>query len=118
MQTIPVDQTRIGSMVAISVGPDLDRETNEQRATRDGEPMWRVEVLHRPEQTGDFAPRAGVEVVKIIGGAEPNLQPMEEAEFVGLTARHWSFNGRTGISLSADDVKPAKKSPLPDMKEN
>lgn len=117
MQTIPVDHTRIGSLVVVSVGPDMDRE-NKPRANRDGEPIWKLEVLHRPEQTGDFAPRAGVEVVKVTGGPEPDVQPMEEVEFIGLTARHWSMEGRSGISLSADDVKPAKKSSLPDMKAN
>lgn len=115
MQTIPVDQTRFSSMVVISVGPDLDRD-NKPRANRDGEPIWKLQVLFAPEKSGDFEPRATVEFVKIAGGPEPELHPMQEVEFTGLSGRHWSMEGRSGISLSADDVRPAKGLKVPNLK--
>jgi hypothetical protein len=113
MNRIPVDQSRM-TLVALSVTPNLD-ESKQQKTDYDGVPVWTIECLHRPEQTGDFQPKAEVIQVRIPSRAEPQIEPMSEVLFDGLTARQWSMNGRSGISLSADAFVDAATGALPDL---
>lgn len=106
MQSLPLDPTRLGTMLALGVAPDVD-QMGAQKADRDGQPAWRIECLHRPAQTGDFAPKPAVEVVKV-HGRQPVVTEMAPIEFVGLVARAWEMNGRSGVALSAEGIAPAK----------
>lgn len=107
MQTIPVDAARLGGFLALSVAPDADAHGT-QKTDREGRPLWRVECLHRPPQTGDFAPKAQIEVIKIAAPAAPRVAEMTPVTFTGLVARFWEMSGRAGLSLSADAVHSAK----------
>lgn len=111
MQSIPVDTNpnRLGALLALGVAPDLD-QTGAQKSDRDGQPMWKVEALHRPPTVGEFKPKPTVETIKI-PGRQPVVDEMSPIEFVGLSARPWEFNGRSGVSLSAEGIAgtaPAK----------
>lgn len=106
MQTMPLDPTRLGTLLGLGVEPDVD-DKGVQKTDRDGQPAWKVEVLHRPAQTGDFTPKAGVELVKIVG-RQPVVTEMAPITFVGLVARLWEMNGKKGVSLSAEGIAPVK----------
>lgn len=102
MQRMKLDETANGDFQAIDVSARTDREGT-QRKNRDDVPQWEVEVLHRPAKEGSDA-----EVIKIKIAAEkaPEVRPMTPVSFPGLQAFFWEMNGRSGISLSADEVKP------------
>lgn len=102
MRNIPVDVNRVGTLLALGVTPDLD-QAGAQKANRDGEPTWKVEVLHRPPHVGEFRPKPSVESVKV-AGRQPVVDEMQPVTFEGLVARPWEMNGRSGVALSADGV--------------
>ncbi|MGO3150372.1 MAG: hypothetical protein ACTIJ0_10030 [Glutamicibacter ardleyensis] len=98
-----LDQNQNGTFQVITVAPRVDRE-KVQRTDRDGLPQWTVETLRRP---ADGSP-AEVIAVRVAAATQPQIAPMAEVRFKNFEAFFWSMeNGRSGISLSADEVVPA-----------
>lgn len=101
MQFIPVDQSRLGEVVGLSVSADTDQEGT-QKENRDGVPTWRIEVLIRPDQG-----KSSVEQIKVAHPSEPLVIPMTGLRFEGLTAISWQMGTRAGVSLRADAFEEA-----------
>lgn len=102
MQRIPVDQGRLGAVMALRASPAMRQGSQEMR---DGVPRWAVEVLVTPPDEPDRPGRSSVEVVKIYGSV-PEIAPMTPVRFENLSAFHWQGDdGGGGIALSASGVE-------------
>ena len=102
MQRMKLDPNANGDFQAIGSSPRTDRDGT-QRTNRDGVPQWEVETLHRPaEENAD----AEVIKVRITSEKSPEVRPMTPVTFEGLSAFYWQMGDRSGISLSAEAVKP------------
>lgn len=104
MRVIPIDTERLGDLTVLSVKASTD-QAGVQKVSREDVPMWKVECLLRPIQTGDFKPKAEVVEVSVPSRTEPDLEPMSTLLPTGFIARSWEMNGRSGIALSADSVE-------------
>ena len=103
MRVIPVDTARVGRFQFVAANPKTDQD-GEQMVTDFGVPRWMVQVLLTPLPTDGFQPKATLVEVNISDIDAPAPPPLTEVDFFNLTARPWSMNGRSGISLSADEV--------------
>lgn len=104
MRSIPVDTSRLGDLLVLSVKASTDQE-GQQKKNFDGITMWKIETLLRLEARGTFKPKAEVVEISVPSRTEPDLEPMSTLLPQGLVARSWEMNGRSGIALSADAVE-------------
>lgn len=104
MRSIPVDTSRLGDLLVLSVEASTDQE-GQQKKNFDGITMWKIETLLRLEARGTFKPKAEVVEISVPSRTEPDLEPMSTLLPQGLVARSWEMNGRSGIALSADAVE-------------
>ena len=100
MRRIPVDPARLGEPRFVQSETRTDNEG--KTVLRDGVPVQRVSVLVKP---ADERP----EVLEV---SVPRTEPFkfndnEKVRFDNLRAMPWSTEGRSGVSYSADDVRPA-----------
>lgn len=72
---------------------------------REGTPLMNVSCIIPP--TAEGAKLDTLEVRVPAPGVAKQIPPYSPVKFVGLVARAWSFEGRSGISFSADSVAPA-----------
>jgi hypothetical protein len=71
---------------------------------------WNVELAHRPAGGG----KSGMVMVRLYSQEPPVLEPLTRVIPKRLTARYYAFEGRSGVSFSADSLDPvgtAGKSP-------
>lgn len=105
MRSIPVDTSRLGDLLVLSVKASTDQEGKQKKKNFDGITMWKIETLLRLEARGTFKPKAEVVEIGVPSRTEPDLEPMSTLLPQGLVARSWEMNGRSGIALSADAVE-------------
>lgn len=99
MKSIPVDTrsitTLVGGAIQPAVGPD-----GAQRRDKSGRPLFQVPVVVVSESASadTFTVRLPGPVVQV--------QPLTPVTFVGLVARPWTMEGRSGVSFSAEAMQP------------
>ena len=104
MRSIPVDTTRMTTLVGGAIQPATQQDGTPRR-DRNGQPLFNVPVLVVVEGANP-----DTLVVRVPGPVAqvPSLTPVK---LVGLVARPWSMDGgRSGVSFSADSVQPVAKS--------
>lgn len=108
LNLIPVDNARLGQTELRSVSPKTD-QSGEQRKNRDDVLQWTVTVIVSPPAREDgYTPKETIEDVTIAAPQAPKVSKGTPVNFGNLTARPYEFNGRSGITLSADSVTPAQ----------
>ncbi|MDH6135038.1 hypothetical protein P3T37_004448 [Kitasatospora sp. MAA4] len=101
LKNLPLDASRMGIALCISVEPKTDLETGAVKADRDGVPQWTVSVAVRPE-----ASKAAV--IEITVSGEPvGLGIGQHVILNGLEAFWWEMNGRSGLAYRAESVTAA-----------
>ena len=100
INAIPVDQAALG-LTALEVYPSNDGD-GDQKADREGVPLWLVACYGKNPLNGQLQT---VEV-KIAADKAPTIPIGTPVMFKNLVARPWTFDGRGGISVSAEDVAP------------
>lgn len=71
---------------------------------RDGEQIYNVSCIIPPTEDGGKLETLEVRVPA--SGVAKQMLPYTPIKFERLVARFWSIDGRSGISYSADSVKP------------
>ena len=101
MNSIPVDTSRITTLVGGAIEPALT-PSGTQRQSRDGKPLFNVPVvaLIEGDNPDTFTVRVPGPVVQI-----PQLTPVR---LIGLVARPWQMEGRSGVSFSASAIQPVQ----------
>ena len=84
----------------VCAGPTAHEYQGEHKTTKEGEPLYRYEVViwARADQER--------QVVKIKTAQREELPLGAPVSFEGLSGRMWQIDGRAGISLTADAIKP------------
>lgn len=99
MKTIPVDTrsitTLVGGAIQPATGPD-----GVQRRDKSGRPLFQVPVVVVSETAS-----ADTFMVRLPGPVA-QMQPLTPVTFVGLVARPWTMEGRSGVSFSAEAMQP------------
>jgi len=72
---------------------------------REGTPLMNVSCIIPPLAEG--AKLDTLEVRVPAPGVAKQIPPYSPVKFVGLVARAWSVDGRSGVSFSADSVTPS-----------
>jgi len=102
--------------IVTDIDPILDRDdrgdvTGEQKRDRGSKlPLWELTVSIREPGAKSEQIR-----VRVPSASEPALLD-KRPHFIGLRSRLWTFNGRAGLSLTADEVMDAasiKRPPAP-----
>ena len=102
MNVVPIDVDMFLADVkaVLDVVPVVDNRTGEHMTNRDDVPRWRLELLVTDDRNQKQVVTVGFTAIKppeVIPGVMPN--------FDGLIARYWDFNGRSGMSLSAERIR-------------
>ena len=101
MRTIPVDTksitTLVGGPIQAATSPD-----GSQRRDKSGRPLFQVPVIIVSEVAS-----ADTVVVRVPGPVA-QVAPLTPVTFVGLVARPWSMEGRSGVSFSAEAMQPTQ----------
>lgn len=100
MKTIPVDTSRITLLIGGAIEP-ATTPTGAQRQDRNGKALFNVPVLAVVE--GGSPDTLTVRVP----GPVAALAPLTPVRLVGLMARPWQMDGRSGTSFTAEAVQPA-----------
>ncbi|ABD12751.1 hypothetical protein CcI156_17110 [Frankia sp. CcI156] len=99
MRAIPVNESLLENVVAVSGAmPETDLD-GKQKANRDGLPVYGVQVAVTYDGT------ASVIKVKVAGEA-PRVQVGMPVTLVGLIGTQWAIGERHGISWSAQAIRP------------
>lgn len=97
MKSIPVDQAALTLRAIEVVAAERD---GRPQMTDDGRHVWLVRTL---VQTAGAKPET-VDV-RVPASVQPVLGDMCPVEFVDLVAKPWNMDGRSGVSLSAVEVR-------------
>ena len=102
MNTLPIDQNRITTIIAGETYAAKDQAGN-QALSKDGKPVWFIPVLlttpvSRPEMVR----------VKIATAQPPKVIPGTPIKFVGLQAIVWEINGKHGVSYKAEAIEAVR----------
>jgi hypothetical protein len=99
VRIIPIDTSRL----TIVIGGDVKPATNQDgtpRTTREGKPLVNVPVIVMAD--------GGTETMTVrLPGPVPSLPVLTKVAFVGLVAKPWALDGRSGVSFQADGIQPA-----------
>ena len=99
MKTIPVDCTNltllVGGTIQAATTPD-----GSQRRNPAGQPLYNIPVVVVVD--GGNADTLTVRVP----GPVAQVPPLTPIRLVGLTARPWSMDGRSGVSFTAESIQP------------
>lgn len=99
MRTLPIDTKQLGDFLLLAIEPDKD-QSGKQKATKDGQPIWVADCYVRYGNNR--------ELLKIkIHGVQPQV-PIGPVTLVGLTARPYQIDGRSGISFVAQGIQTVK----------
>lgn len=103
VKNIPVDTsaltTLVGGTITEATSPD-----GTQKRDRQGRPLFTVPVVAVAD--GGNADTMTVRVP----GPVAQVAPLTPITLVGLIARYWSMEGRSGVSFSAEKVAPVARS--------
>lgn len=91
------------TMVYVAIAPLI--KNGEPRTTSDGTPLSVVSCIIPPTEEGEKL--QSIEVRVPSPAVAKDLMPYSPVRFSGLQLRTWEFNGRSGVTLSADSVAPA-----------
>lgn len=108
MRSIPIDAARCGRFQLVAVLPKMQGQTQMQATNADGVAKWTVQVLLTPPAGDGFQPKAALEEVTIVAAQAPTIPPLTPVAFRDLSARPWTMGDRSGITLSAGDVRPVR----------
>lgn len=111
MRQIPIDQSVLGTLVAVGVRPKMVRSDDgepHQKGNADGIPQWTVETLLR----GQGEDASELLNVTVAASEKPSIEG--PCIFTGFRAVPWSFNSRSGVAFIADAVAPAGRGGQPD----
>ena len=96
---LPIDAAQMSFMTAGDPRPVLDFETKEQRADRNGEPLYSVRVFASGEDIG--------QVIEVKVAGEPGVARNMPVRVAGLTVQPWTLkNGKSGIAFRAQRIEP------------
>lgn len=88
----------------VAGGPgEPDVYDDEQRTNADGKPLMQVPVV---VAGASRAPQV-IRVRVVASAALEKLAEFQPINVKGLSVRHWEFNGRSGLSFSADAITAA-----------
>jgi hypothetical protein len=96
---IPVDTSKLTIHTIGAVAPVLSPD-GQPKKDRAGRPLFSVPVL----VVGDGA--TGETVTVKVPGPVAQLAPMTPVRLSNLVARAWAFEGRSGVSLTAETIAP------------
>ncbi|MDP8929993.1 MAG: hypothetical protein M3O70_15850 [Actinomycetota bacterium] len=103
---LPIDTGRMRFFCVKAAEPVLDFQTKRPRATRDGEPMYEVQVVGLRDDG-----ESGLMTVRLVGEHPQKLAEGNLLTISGLVAVPWEIDGRSGISYRADRVEATTNSP-------
>jgi len=83
--------------------PVLDRQTKQQKADANGEPLYSVELVAYGEEGAE------VFTVKFPGTAPAGLRQGMAVKVSGLVASPWDLDGRHGLSFVAQKIELASQ---------
>jgi hypothetical protein len=96
---LPIDTEKVRFLVSMPPTPVIDRKTDRQAISREGVPLFHVEVVAFPDGSG-------AEVIRLkIAGEPADLVQHQPARVIGLRAKIWSNKKHT--SWLADRVEAA-----------
>ena len=99
MKYIPVDTSKLTIHTIGAVAPVLSPD-GQAKTDRAGRTLFSVPLL----VVGDGA--TGETVTVKIPGPVTQLTPMTPVRVTNLVARAWVFEGRSGVSLTAEGISP------------
>ncbi|PJM73059.1 hypothetical protein CS006_07375 [Bifidobacterium primatium] len=100
MKHMPISVPALGPTLFVSVEPRLDQEGKQR--LRDGVPEQTTHILIQPENGKP----------EVIDVNVPSMTPLAIAQMTpvsieNLTASQWSIDGRAGITMRADAIRPS-----------
>src|SRR3954462_14915386 len=102
---LPIDTTRLKFLVVAPAEPlrqfeeGKPREQWAPRTNRDGELLWRVQVV----ALGD----GEAEGIRVSVPGEPDVSQGEMVRVEALTAQPWEMDGRSGVSFRCQAIRSA-----------
>ena len=96
---LPVDTSGMTFMCAVAPEPVLDFETKRQRADKNGEPLYAVQVVALAE--------GGAEIIAVKVAGEPSVAQGAMLAIHALVASPWSMGDRSGVAFRASRIEPA-----------
>ncbi len=100
---VKVDPATFKQAVVLAVQERTDFETKKQKATRDGVPLWRLQVA-----VTTWEDRTDTIMVTVASPENPALEtpPLTPCQFDGLQLGMMERDGKTTVWFSADAVTP------------
>jgi hypothetical protein len=103
VKTIPVDTSALTTLVGGAITEATSPDGTAKR-DRQGRPLFSVPVVV-------VADGANADTMTVrVPGPVPQIAPLTPINLVGLIARYWSMEGRSGVSFSAEKVAPVARS--------
>lgn len=99
MKFIPVDTSRLTVHTIGAIAPVVTPD-GQAKTDRSGRPLFSIPLLVVADGS------TGETVTVKVPGPVSQLAPMTPVRLTGLVARAWSFDGRSGVALSAESVAP------------
>lgn len=99
---LPIDTGRMRFFCVKAAEPVLDFQTKRPRATRDGEPMYEVQLVGLSDDG-----ESGLFTVRLIGEQPPKVAEGSPVTIAGLVAVPWEIDGRSGISYRGERLQAA-----------
>ena len=97
---LPIDTSAVSFIDVMPPEPVLDRQTKQQKADTNGEPLYSVELV----AFGDEG--AQVLSIKFPGTPSAGLRPGAAVKVTGLMVTDWSVGDRFGLTFRAVKVEP------------
>src|SRR4051812_15697341 len=101
---LPIDTSRLKFLVGAPAEPlrqyeeGKPREAWAPRTNRDGEVLWRVQLVALGDGEAD--------VIRVAVPGDPGVGQGEMVRVEGLTAQAWEMDGRSGMAFRAQTVRP------------
>jgi hypothetical protein len=102
---LPIDTSRLKFLVVAPAEPlrqyeeGKPREAWAPRTNRDGEVLWRVQLVALGDGEAD--------VIRVAVPGDPGVAQGEMVRVDHLTAQPWDMDGRSGVAFRAQAVGPA-----------
>lgn len=93
-----------GCRFMLAGAPEPDEYDGTRRVDRDGRPMSRVSVM-----IAGASPTANVISVRVVTTADlEKLVEFAPVDVKGLAVRYWEMKDRSGLSFTAETIRPLK----------